>query len=626
MLQYYTLTNEDRIQFLSENAGSLLSGNYFFEQVIPFNFMTQVDNRVFEPYIPSNVELVFNEFTEEEKALTRFLFQYLDHFLAVEFVEVDDSSAAIGFGKHNMTVGGYANLPPLNGNNAVFLNISESENNPNDFATAKILPHEIGHALGLKHPFEGNNTLSGGAGVDNTLTTILSYNNVFYEGGSEGNLVEKYVGGFRELDIYALIELYGEQSSPKRDTYVLNDHGDFSQRNFGIDIYWFISVETPFVLIDTGGRDNIDAYNLNFDGVAIFDFDEGLFLSESQRFQTYIFETNTWDSDFDVSGVGIVPMLSLYPSTVIESYSGTTGDDHIFGNDLSQAAAGGGGTNWFFGGGGNDLYRGYHGFDTAAYSGQMSQYSVRLESLDGLDFGFTVIDRRENGDGVDYLLEVEVLQFSGDDFFDIGIRSGAASLSPAAFEAITELYIAYFDRAPASKGLLYWADRLADGMELPQIAESFFVQPEIQTTYAAYLNEDGSLADTEAFVTIVFNNLLGRDPSGPYWVNELNTNPDITPAIFILAVLNGAKAASGSPVDAAYLADKTDIGVYFSAIKGLSDYDDTIAVMDLYDGSDASIANAVAAIDQIYAEALDPNTGEFLLSLVGVIDDPFAIA
>jgi hypothetical protein len=31
----------------------------------------------------------------------------------------------------------------------------------------------------------------------------------------------------------------------------------------------------------------------------------------------------------------------------------------------------------------------------------------------------------------------------------------------------------------------------------------------------------------------------------------------------------------------------------------------------------------VAAIDGFYADALDPVNGEFLLQLVGVVDDPF---
>jgi hypothetical protein len=238
--------------------------------------------------------------------------------------------------------------------------------------------------------------------------------------------------------------------------------------------------------------------------------------------------------------------------------------------------------------------------------------------------GTTITDRRASQDGTDALVDIENLQFA-DGAFDIGIRSGAVGLSTEDFAAITELYIAYFDRAPAAKGLLYWATRLEDGMTFSEIAESFFVQPETQKTYEAFLDDSGSVIDTEAFVTAVFNNVLGRDPSGPYWVNELDTNPEITPAIFILAVVNGAKAVTSGGTDAVYLETKADVGVYFSAIKGLSDYDDTVAVMNIFDGSAASVTSAVAEIDRLYVEALDPNTGEFLMPLVGVIDDPFAI-
>lgn len=52
------------------------------------------------------------------------------------------------------------------------------------------------------------------------------------------------------------------------------------------------------------------------------------------------------------------------------------------------------------------------------------------------------------------------------------------------------------------------------------------------------------------------------------------------------------------PADRQYLANKTDIGAYFSAYKGMSD-----------------VADASAA--------LDPENSEFLLQLVGVSDGPF---
>jgi hypothetical protein len=307
-------------------------------------------------------------------------------------------------------------------------------------------------------------------------------------------------------------------------------------------------------------------------------------------------------------------------STSPKDGTGTEFADVITGNQLIDDIKAGAGDDTITGAGDNDLIDGGAGMDTAVLSGDQSSYTVLFSQA-----GTAITDRRPSQDGTDVLIDIENLQFA-DGAFDIGIRSGAVGLSAEDFAAITELYIAYFDRAPAAKGLLYWATRLDDGMTLPEIAESFFVQPETQRTYETFLNNDGSLNDTTAFVKAVFNNVLGRDPSGPYWVNELDTNPEITPAIFILAVLNGAMAVTGGAADAAYLEAKTDVGVYFSAIKGLSDYDDTVAVMNIFDGSAASITNAVAEIDRLYVEALDPDTGEFLMPLVGVIDDPFAVA
>jgi len=45
----------------------------------------------------------------------------------------------------------------------------------------------------------------------------------------------------------------------------------------------------------------------------------------------------------------------------------------------------------------------------------------------------------------------------------------------------------------------------------------------------------------------------------------------------------------------------------------------------LFDGSQSNIDQAVAAIDNYYEQALDPNNGEFLMQVVGVLDDPFSV-
>lgn len=67
------------------------------------------------------------------------------------------------------------------------------------------LVHELGHAMGLKHPHDGSPTLP--LEVDNTAHTAMSYNFVSYSAGS-----------YMTYDVRALQYLYGHQSSLSEDT------------------------------------------------------------------------------------------------------------------------------------------------------------------------------------------------------------------------------------------------------------------------------------------------------------------------------------------------------------------------------------------------------------------------
>ena len=89
---------------------------------------------------------------------------------------------------------------------------------------------------------------------------------------------------------------------------------------------------------------------------------------------------------------------------------------------------------------------------------------------------------------------------------------------------------------------------------------------------------------------------------------------------FILEVLRGVQ--DGSP-DRGYLDNKVDVGAYFAVHKGMSDTGNAAAAMQLYDGTESSIHTVNQAIDGYHLEALDPITGEFLMPLVGVLDNPF---
>lgn len=296
--------------------------------------------------------------------------------------------------------------------------------------------------------------------------------------------------------------------------------------------------------------------------------------------------------------------LHINPQSVIENAIAGDGDDQLFGNSEN---------NLFYGGRGDDVIIGGGGVDTAGYMGISTRYSVALTPQE-----VWVTDRYAYGEGVDTLQEISVLSFN-DRSTDLRDYIGATQIASDALTFLAKMYIAYFNRAPDSAGLFYWGTRMNDGMSLENIAESFFVQPE---TVAQYQNT----TNNSDFVKVVYNNVLGRDPESlglNYWVSQLE-NGGVSKPTFMLAVIYGAQATTGSPQDALYLVNKTKIGSYYSITYGMNDIPSAREVMGLFDGSVASIRSAKNAIDEVFEVAQLPDSGQLLLSLRGVIDDPFA--
>ena len=105
--------------------------------------------------------------------------------------------------------------------------------------------------------------------------------------------------------------------------------------------------------------------------------------------------------------------------------------------------------------------------------------------------------------------------------------------------------------------------------------------------------------------------------------------------MFILEVLRGARAdqpegTSGAFViqqqaDRAYLDTKIDLGLHYAAGLGLSNIAVASEMMALYDGSENSVADALAVAGDASSAALSPDgSGEFLITLLGVVEDPYA--
>ena len=309
---------------------------------------------------------------------------------------------------------------------------------------------------------------------------------------------------------------------------------------------------------------------------------------------------------------------------------GTPAPDTLEGGSGHDTLRGLGAGDTLSGGAGDDRLEGGAGRDTALYSGPQSSHTLTLGPGT-----LTLTDRRDGGDGSDTLIGMEFLDFEGDAAgtpFNLIKFAGPAGLSADDLTSFIELYIAYFNRAPDATGLNFWGTAFANGTSLEEMASLFAPQPE---TLAAY--PPGTT--NEAFAETVYNNVLGRTPDQSgfgFWVRMLDQDK-VSRDQFILEVLKGAKAdprPDATPefiaqqlADRAYLEDKVDIGAYFAVHKGMSDVDNAADVMALFGDQDtAGIDAAVAAVDGFHADALDPDDGEFLMPLVGVLDDPFAVA
>lgn len=227
-----------------------------------------------------------------------------------------------------------------------------------------LLLHEIGHSLGLKHPFDASpdNQLTLDPELDSLSYTIMSYNlgtNMSLDDYSISHLPTTPMG----LDILSIRALYGFRDFNAGDTqYVFNERQDYFE-----------------TIYDTGG---IDTIVLNSTGeYGIVDLYGGAWSSLGNPI--YIF-----DNEGDVASVDIYNVMIFYDSVIENAITGA-GDDDIYGNEAA---------NRLESGDGHDVVMGYEGADTLLGGGGNDHLYGRAST--GGDDG---ADSISAGDGSDYV-------------------------------------------------------------------------------------------------------------------------------------------------------------------------------------------------------------------------------
>jgi hypothetical protein len=248
--------------------------------------------------------------------------------------------------------------------------------------------HEIGHALGLKHPFDdggsGRPTFSqlGIGSYDKGLWTVMSLQNTNSSSTSAGHQATPM-----PLDIKAVQAIYGPNMS----------------YHTGDDVYRLVLDGALRTIWDAGGVDTLDASALT----------TGATLTLAP-------------GEFSKVQFGSNPVTAIAFDVTIENAIGSNLRDSIAGNRVANRLEGGGGNDTMTGGPGNDVLDGGAGtLDGAVYSSGRSAYTV-VRAPDG---GIIVGQDGGAGDGIDRLWNVESLLFAG------GTIASSAADSPLEYVA-----------------------------------------------------------------------------------------------------------------------------------------------------------------------------------------------
>ena len=371
--------------------------------------------------------------------------------------------------------------------------------------------HELGHALGFKHPFYEAGSLGAvlPSALDTSQYTVMSYtsppNDLFrtitYNANGSLSLQTSHVNPETPmvLDIATMQYLYGANT-----TY-----------HTGNDVYSF-DTATPFfrTIWDAGGNDTISVSN--FSENCVIDFTPG-------NYSSLRILSEPIPAGYTVTG-GTAPTydgtdnLGIAYGAIIENALGGSGNDTLIGNDAN---------NHLDGGAGNDSLDGGGGLDTALYSGNRSDFNVTPSGT-----GF-VVTHNAGSYGTDTLANMERLQFT-DMGLALDVAGGNAGLTAKILGAVfgaSSVSNESYSKQYVGIGLSY----LDNGMSYPDLM-----------LFALNARLGADFANAEE-VNLLYQNLVGSPPSTAdldYWMGTLTSGQYTQVSLAIMAAEHSLNTAN----------------------------------------------------------------------------------
>ncbi|NBP37055.1 MAG: DUF4214 domain-containing protein [Betaproteobacteria bacterium] len=348
--------------------------------------------------------------------------------------------------------------------------------------------HELGHALGLKHPglYEAGDEALGGATLsrvdDGKRYTVMSY----YEEFQQQQRVD-----WGLLDVAALRALYGtRQKASENNWYIFQDRDGLVLQS----------------LVDDGGhRDVIDLSSLS----------NGANLS--------LLEGSLSSVGLASSGMPAVDNLGIAFGTAVEFVIGTAFDDKFTGSPRDETWLPGLGRDSIDAGAGIDLVRVPAKFESLDGSAKPStKLSLVRADPKGMD---DEVPWQLTGDGFSYVLQgVERLQFSDGQFLALDLQGHAGQ----AYRLLESMG----GKKPSKDLLGAWIVQLDEGLGLDRMAEQLLLQ------FQGKLSMQTALREPETFIQALYQEILGRspDPEGYAWWLSMLSNRKASPSDLLIAL------------------------------------------------------------------------------------------
>ena len=523
-------------------------------------------------------------FSAAQQAATRDAMAYVSRLTGISFVETSNgASAQVHFsnadinGAQTSGLCSWATSYSYNGSNQITAysaqayiyldNVQWGGQNAvlNGGEGGETLLHEIGHMLGLKHPFEGDIQLPDA--TDNSSYTIMSYTS----GGGPYMSYSPY-------DVAALNWLYGGDGlggalgvnstgggryytgTGAADTLTGGNGADALQGAGGNDvlnggggsdtvIYQGARADYTLRQISTdswtlNGAEGLDTLN----GVELLRFSDGTLALSTIDGVAPPAPVVQFVKDGTAAASGNRPVFTgtaeagatvevLNGGTVLGTATADAGGNWsvqplaLANGDYAVAAratdtvglvsawsatqtftvssalnlAGGDSADLLQATAGNNHLNGGGGIDTVQYSGARSAYTLQRT-----DAGYTVTDLQGQG-GSDVLAGVERIKFA-----DKSLAIDTGGIGGQAYR----IYQAAFDRAPDFEGLGFWIHHMEQGLSLRQVAAGFMASPEWTRAYGS------ANPSNDELVTKLYANVLNRAPDAEgykFWMDFLDS-------------------------------------------------------------------------------------------------------